>query len=63
MAMSASSLASAIKAAVDAIDVSNGSVANNDVIDALAQAIVDHITANAKANVTGGSSAGQWPII
>lgn len=63
MALSASGLASAIKAAVDAIDVNNGSVQNNDVIDALAQAIVDHITANGKANVTGGSSSGQWPII
>ena len=63
MAMSASGLAAAIKAAVDAIDVSNGSVDNNDVIDALAQAIVSHLQANAKANVTGGSSAGQWPII
>lgn len=61
--MSASGLAAAIKAAVDAIDVSNGSVANNDVIDALAEAIVNHIKANAKANVTGGSSTGQWPIV
>lgn len=63
MAMSASGLAAAIKAAVDAIDVSNGSVDNNDVIDALAQAIVSHLQANAKASVASGSSAGQWPII
>lgn len=63
MALSASGLASAIKAAVDAIDVENGSVQNNDVIDALAQAIVDHIKDNAKANVTSGSSSGQWPIV
>lgn len=63
MALSASGLASAIKAAVDAIDVENGSVANNDVIDALAQAIVDHIKTNGKAAVASGSSAGNWPII
>lgn len=63
MALSASGLASAIKAAVDAIDVENGSVANNDVIDALAQAIVDHIKTNGKAAVASGSSAGNWPIV
>jgi hypothetical protein len=63
MPMSASSLASAIKSAVNSIDVENGEITNDQVIDALAQAIVDHITSNAKANVTGGSSTGQWPII
>ncbi|CAG9000664.1 MAG: hypothetical protein CENE_02664 [Candidatus Celerinatantimonas neptuna] len=26
-------------------------------------AIVDEINANAKANVTSGSSTGQWPIL
>lgn len=63
MALSASGLASAIKSAVNAIDVNNGEITNDSVIDALAQAIVDHIKDNAKANVTGGSSSGQWPII
>lgn len=63
MAMNASSLANEIKAAVNAIDIENGSVANDDVIAALAEAIVNHITSNAKANVASGSSAGQWPII
>lgn len=63
MALSASGLASAIKSAVNAIDVDNGEITNDSVIDALAQAIVDHIKANGKANVTGGSSSGQWPII
>lgn len=63
MAMSASSLAAAIKSAVNAIDVDNGEITNDSVIDALATAIVDHITANAKANVSSGSSVGQWPII
>ena len=63
MALSASGLASAIKSAVNAIDVNNGEITNDSVIDALAQAIVDHLKDNAKANVTGGSSSGQWPII
>ena len=63
MALSASGLASAIKSAVNAIDVTNGEITNDSVIDALAQAIVDHIKDNAKANVASGSSAGQWPII
>jgi hypothetical protein len=63
MAMNASSLAAAIKSAVDAIDVDNGEITNNAAIDAIAQAIVNHIKDNAKANVGSGSSAGQWPII
>lgn len=63
MALSASGLASAIKSAVNAIDVSSGEITNDDVIDALATAIVDHIKANGKAAVASGSSSGQWPII
>ena len=63
MAMSASSLAAAIKSAVNAIDVDNGEITNDSVIDALASAIVNHIKDNAKAVVSSGSSAGQWPII
>lgn len=63
MPLSASGLASAIKSAVDAIDVENGEITNDQVINALASAIVDHIKNNAKANVTGGSSVGQWPIV
>jgi DeoR/GlpR family transcriptional regulator of sugar metabolism len=63
MAMNASSLAAAIKSAVDAIDVDNGEITNNAAIDAIAQAIVNHIKDNAKTVVGSGSSAGQWPII
>jgi hypothetical protein len=61
--MNASSLAAAIKSAVDAIDVDNGEVTNNAAIDAIAKAIVDHIKDNAKAVVSSGNSAGQWPIV
>jgi hypothetical protein len=63
MAMSASSLAAAIKSAVNAIDIDNGEITNDSVIDALAAAIVNHIKDNAKTVVGSGSSAGQWPII
>lgn len=63
MALSSSGLASAIKAAVNGIDFQNGAITNDAIINALAEAIVNHITANAKANVTGGSSSGQWPIV
>jgi hypothetical protein len=63
MAMSASSLAAAIKSAVNAIDVDNGEITNDSVIDALASAIVNHIKDNAKAVVSSGNSAGQWPIV
>jgi len=63
MAMSASSLAAAIKSAVNAIDVDNGEITNDSVIDALASAIVNHIKDNAKTVVGSGSSQGQWPII
>ena len=62
MPMSASGLASAIKSAVDAIDVDNGEITNDQVINAIATAIVNHIKDNAKAVVGSGSSAGQWPI-
>ncbi len=31
--------------------------------DAIAKAVVDHIKAAGKANVTAGSSTGQWPIV
>jgi hypothetical protein len=62
MAMNASSLAAAIKSAVESIDILNGGISNEAVIQALATAIVDHIKNNAKAVVSGGSSAGQWPI-
>ena len=62
MAMNASSLAAAIKSAVDSINIVNGEISNQAVIQALATAIVDHIKNNAKAKVTSGSSSGLWSI-
>lgn len=35
---------------------------SDELATALANAIVDEITANAKALVSSGSSAGSWPI-
>ncbi len=61
--MSASGLAAAIKSAVNAIDVNSGEKSNDEIINALATAIVDHLKNNAKAVVASGSSSGQWPIV
>jgi hypothetical protein len=63
MALSSSALASLIKSKVDTIDFENGAIDNDAVIQKLAEAIVEHITSAAKANVTSGSSSGQWSII
>ena len=63
MPMSASGLANEMKAAVNAIDVDNGEITNDQVINALATAIINHIKNNAKAVDAGGTAGGQWPII
>lgn len=34
----------------------------DELATAIANAVVDEIQINAKANVTGGSSEGSWPI-
>lgn len=44
--------------------VTNGDHAKANIMaKAIAEAVVEHIKAEAKANVTSGSSSGQWPII
>ena len=63
MALNASSLKSAMKSAVDAIDVNNGEVANDQALQALATAIVDEIQANAQVIIAGGSSAGTYSVL
>lgn len=63
MALSASTLASLIKSKVDTIDFENGPIDNDAVIQKFAEAIVEHIASEAKANVTSGSSAGMWSIV
>lgn len=63
MALSASTLKSLIKANVDSIDVENGEITNDAVIQAIADAIVTHITTSGQVIVASGSSAGTYPII
>lgn len=63
MAMNASSLANEMKSAVVAIDFTNGEISNDQVMLALATAIINHIKNNAKAVDAGGTGGGQWPII
>ena len=63
MAMSASALKALMKAKVDAIDFETGGISNDAVLQALAEAVGEHIQAAAKANVTSGSSTGQWSIL
>lgn len=62
MALDANRLASAIRSAVNSIDVNNGEITNEDVITALASAIINEITSNGQVVVTGGSSSGTYPI-
>jgi hypothetical protein len=62
MALNAGTLATLIKAGVDAIDIENGEVPNDDVLMAVAQAIVDHLTTDGEVIVTSGSSAGTYGI-
>ena len=62
MALSASALKSAMKSAVDAIDVEDGAVTNDQVLQAVADAIIDHITSSAQVVIGTGSSSGTYSI-
>lgn len=65
MAMNASTLASAIVSQLQSqgFATTNPHAWLEDFAQAVATAVVNHLTANAKANVTAGSSAGQWPLL
>lgn len=63
MPMSATNLANEIKSAMANINFENGEISNDDLIQALASTIIDHIKNNAKAVDAGGTGGGQWPII
>lgn len=63
MPMSASGLANEMKAALASIDFTNGAISNDQALQALASAIINHIKNNAKAVDAGGTGGGQWPII
>lgn len=62
MALNGTTLKAAIKSAVDGIDVNNGEITNDAVLQAIADAIVDHIKSNGQVIVSSGSSAGVYSI-
>lgn len=62
MALNASTLKGLIKSKVDAVDFENGEISNDAVLLALAEAIVDHIKADAAVVIAGGSSAGSYKV-
>lgn len=62
MALNANTLKGLIKSKVDAINDDNGGISNDAVLQALADAIVEHIKASADVIVTGGSSAGTYKV-
>ena len=65
MPMNAVLLAQEMKAAVDAVagQYQNGETPNTAALEALASAIITHIQTNATVPVTGGSSAGVYPVV
>jgi len=62
MALNASTLKGLIKSKVDAINDDNGGISNDAVLQALADAIVEHIKADAAVVIAGGSSAGSYKV-
>ena len=63
MALNATDLKNAIKAAIDNIDAENGAISNDALLEATSSAIIDHIKDNAEVIVTGGSSSGTYSVI
>lgn len=62
MALDATRLKNSVKSAVDAITVDNGAITNDQVIEAITQAIIDEITSNGEVIISSGSSAGTYQI-
>ena len=62
MALDATRLKNAFKSAIDNIDVTAGEITNDDVLLALAQAIITEITSNGQVIIGSGSSAGTYSI-
>lgn len=62
MALSAATLKSLMKTKVDDITRDAGSITNDDALQALADAIIEHIKADAQVVVTGGSSSGTYKV-
>ncbi len=64
MALNAATLAGLIQTKVDALADSyrNGEKDNNDALEAIAEAIIEHITSDGQVIITSGSSAGTYGI-
>lgn len=64
MALSASALASLIESKVNAVAESyrNGEKSNADALEAIAEAVVEHITSDAEVIIASGSSAGTYGV-
>ena len=58
MALNATTLKGLMKSKVDAITRDAGSITNDDALQALADAIIEHITSDAEVVVVGGGSYG-----
>lgn len=63
MALNATALKNAIKSAIDSIDAENGAISNDELLEATASAIIEHITTNGQVIIAGGSSSGVYSII
>ena len=64
MALNATTLKGLMKSKVDAITRDAGSITNDDALQALADAIIEHITSDAEVVVVGGGSygGGTFPV-
>ncbi|ELB2104485.1 hypothetical protein QNZ87_003648 [Vibrio parahaemolyticus] len=64
MAMNASTMQSLVEDKLTAagFELNNEHASTKAFIKAICEAVTEEIQANAKAQVTSGSSAGQWPI-
>lgn len=64
MALNATTLKTLMKSKVDAITRDAGSITNDDALQALADAIIEHITSDAEVVVVGGGSygGGTFPV-
>lgn len=63
MTMTTSGMKSAIIAAMEANGLNPTNGAYGEIyVQSIAEAVVSYIQANAKAVVSSGSSAGNWPI-
>lgn len=63
MALNATTLKSLMKSKIASVNFEDGDKNNDDLLQALAEAIVDHIQTSGQVAVTSGSSSGVYPIL